>query len=179
MVQAPSLPDGFRWRSKPMPQVVRDLAADCGLTIGPTAGRVVVQCPRCRADAYVLRGTLYGWTCRRCHGQRWSQFEVSMATYAMGLRIGYRGRPMMLRHCRLAAALQQVALTGRSIKDVWLLAQGAALLQYSPHWQRRRRDGLSRQPFSPIMLTCGPRYIAAVIDSMLHPAAFFERFARA
>jgi hypothetical protein len=161
-----------------MPQPVRDLAADCGLTIGPTAGRVVVRCPRCRADAYVLRGTLYGWTCRRYHGQRWNQLEGSISTYAMGLRIGYRGRPMMLRHRRLAAALHRVAMRGRSIGDVWLLAQGVALLEYSPHWQRRHHDGQSRQPFGPIMRLCGPPYVAAVIDSLLHPAAFFERFGR-
>jgi hypothetical protein len=101
-----------------------------------------------------------------------------MATYAMGLRIGYRGRPMVLRHRRLAAALRGVLLRGRSIGDVWLLAQGAALLQYSPHWRRRRRDGQSRQPFGPIMRKLGPLYIATVIDNMLHPSAYHTRFTR-
>jgi len=94
IIQAPSLPDGFRWRSDPMPQAVRDLAADCGLTVGANPGRVVLRCPRCRRDVYVLRAIGDDWACRRCDRQRWSQIEVSAATYAMGIRIGYRGRPM-------------------------------------------------------------------------------------
>jgi len=43
MVQAPSLLDRFRcYRSEPMPQTVTALAADCGLTVDPKPGRVVL-----------------------------------------------------------------------------------------------------------------------------------------
>jgi hypothetical protein len=37
-----------------MPQAVRDLAGDYGLTLGPRRGRVVVDCPRCRATRFRL-----------------------------------------------------------------------------------------------------------------------------
>lgn len=176
IIQAPSLPDGYRWRSAPMPQAVRDLAADCGLILGPKAGRVVVECPCCHAHAYVLRAAFYGWACRRCYGQRWTQLDVSLATYAMGLRIGYRGRPMVLRRRRIMLALHRRALATRTYDDLVLLAFGPQLLKFSPHWPRRRRDGRPSGPPSPFIRRLGSIYIHAAIDNLLHPAAFYTRF---
>jgi hypothetical protein len=177
IIQAPSLPDGYRWRSDPMPQTVRDLAADCGLTLGPNPGRVVVDCPRCHAQAYVLRGVGYGWACRRCDRERWTQVEVSLATYAMGLRIGYRGRPMVLRRHRLMAALYRCGVHPRRYDDLVLLALGAPLLHFSPHWPRRQRDGRRPGPLSPLMRRLGTVYMQTAIDNLLHPVAYYGRFA--
>src|SRR5262249_49413607 len=168
IIQTPSLADGYRWRSDPMPQAVRDLAADCGLTVGPTPGRVVVDCPRCHAQAYVLRGTPYRWACRRCDGQRWTQLEVSLSTYAMGLLIGYRGRPMVLRRCRLMFSLRRRAVRPRLYDDLVLLAIGAPIVQFSPHWPRRRRDGRPPGPLSP-SCAASPLYIQTAIGNLLHP----------
>jgi hypothetical protein len=178
IIQAPSLPDGYRWRSDPMPQAVRDLAADCGLTVGPNPGRVVVNCPRCHAQVYVLRGSGYGWACRRCDGQRWPQLEVSLATYGMGLVVGFRGRPMVLRRNRLMVALRRCAVRPRRYDDLVLLALGAPLLQFSPHWPRRRRDGRRPGPPNPLLRRLGTLCIEATIDNLLHATAFFERFGR-
>ena len=44
VIQAPTLPDGYRWRSQPMPAVVKELARDCRIVIGPWPGRVVKPC---------------------------------------------------------------------------------------------------------------------------------------
>src|SRR5262249_25476473 len=74
IIQAPSLPDGHRWRSDPMPQAVRDLAADCGLTIGEP-GATPSDC-RTAGDAPTYS------VLPRTPGVG----AVPMATYAIGVR---------------------------------------------------------------------------------------------
>jgi hypothetical protein len=127
---------------------------------------------------YVLRAIDYGWACRRCDRQRWSQIEVSAATYAMGLRIGYRGRPMVLRRDRLTVALRNLVRRARAVEELVPLIYAEPLLHFSPHWPRRRRDGRSREAFGPLLRKLGPLYIATVIDNLLHPVAFLERYGR-
>jgi hypothetical protein len=94
----------------------------------------------------------------------------------MGLRIGYRGRPMVRRRDRLTVALRNLVLRARQVEELVPLIFAEPLLQYSPHWPRRRRSGRSREAFGPLMRTLGPLYIATVIDNLLHPTAFFQRF---
>ena len=54
VIQAPTLPDGYRWRSGRLPAVVKELARDCRITVGPWPSRVVTRCPTCGAEAYLL-----------------------------------------------------------------------------------------------------------------------------
>ena len=61
MIQAPLLVDGYRWRSAPMPPVVKQLAQDCRIEIGPWPGRVVTPCPTCGAPVYRLLESRHGW----------------------------------------------------------------------------------------------------------------------
>jgi hypothetical protein len=76
-----------------MPAVVRALAVDAGVIVGPQPNRVVTTCPSCRAEVYLLRATPSGWGCRHCVPERLCQLEVSLGAYAMGLAIGLTGRP--------------------------------------------------------------------------------------
>jgi hypothetical protein len=122
-----------------MPLAVRNLAADCGLTLGPSRGRVVVDCPRCPAQAYALRGS----------GVRVGLPTLRQGTLDSGggvdgnLRHGsphrYRGRPMVLRRHRLMVALYRWGVRPRGYDDLVLLALGAPLLQFSPHGPTRTR----------------------------------------
>src|SRR5262245_62525319 len=105
LVQAPTLPDGFRWRSQPIPALVKELAKDARVLVGPQPNRVVTICPACRAEVYLLRATANGWGCRRCVPERLRQLEVSLGGYAMGLAIGLTGRPMVRRRVRLLRRL--------------------------------------------------------------------------
>ena len=180
VIQAPTLPDGYRWRSQPMPAVVKELARDCRIVIGPWPGRVVTPCPNCRAEVYLLRGGSHGWGCRRCHGERWTQLEVSLGAYAMGLQIGLRGRPMVRRQRRIIRALAELGRRARTPNELWLLAAGTALLQHSPHWRRRHpRAGEPRRQRgpSPLLRKIGPLFLGAVIEQTLDPGAFYQRFA--
>ena len=179
VIQAPTLPDRYRWRSGRLPAVVKELARDCRITVGPWPSRVVTRCPTCGAEVYLLRGTARGWGCRRCYADRWSQLEVCLGTYAMGLQIGLRGRPMVRRQRRLIRALARLGHSVRSARGVWLLAAGTALLENSPHWPRRHpRAGEPRCPRDPgpLLRKIGPHFLTAVIDQTLHPTAFFQRF---
>src|SRR5439155_10901546 len=139
IIQAPPLPEGYRWGSRPMPAVVKEFADDCGLRIGPAAGGIVTRCPNCEAEVYLLRGAVGGWTCRWCYRARWNQLEVSLGAYAMGLRIHLGGRQMVRRRRRLLEALSRLVMHARGPKDLLLIAAGGALVgQYSPHWRRSR-----------------------------------------
>jgi len=182
LIQVPTLPEGFRWRSEAMPAVVKELAKDCRIELGPWPGRIVTPCPFCHSQVYLLRGTLHGWQCRRCHGVRWNQLEVSLGAYAMGLRIHLGGRLMVRRRQRIIIALARLAPRVRRYRDLWLLAAGGCLLEYSPHWRRYHpRAGVPRHPrgSGPVMRTLGPHCLSAVVDTSLHPDAFFQRYAGA
>ena len=165
-----------------MPPIVKELAKDCRIEIGPWPGRVVTPCPFCHSQVYLLRGTLHGWQCRRCHGVRWSQLEVSLGAYAMGLRIRLGGRLMVRRRERIIMALAHLAPRVRRYRDHWLLGAGGCLLEYSPHWRRYHpRAGLPRhlRGDGPVMRALGPPCLSAVVDTLLHPDAFYQRFALA
>jgi hypothetical protein len=181
VVQAPFLDQGYRWRSAPMPDAVRTLAADCRLRIGPSIGRVVVACPRCRREVYLLRASLDGWACAWCAPQRLSQVERLMGSYAMGLRIGYTGRAMRRRRIRLATNLAQFARYARDPSDLCNLVLGSTLVEYSPHWRRGRRHGQGRVAggdTSPARRGLESAYVRAFVEQLLHPDAFFARFVR-
>jgi hypothetical protein len=85
---------------------------------------------------------------------------------------------MVLRRHRLMVALYRCGVRPRRYDDLVLLALGAPLLQFSPHWPRRRRDGRPPGPLSPLMRRLGTIAIETTIDSLLHPTAFLERFGR-
>jgi hypothetical protein len=179
-IEAPALDYGYRWRSQPMPAVVKQLAEDCRIMIGPWPGRVVTRCPSCRMEVYLLRGTPDGWECRWCHGQRWDQLEVSLGAYAMGLRIGLGGRPMVQRRHRLMRAVARLAMRAQAARDLWLLAAGSALIGYSPHWRRyhpRAGEAGRRGKATTLLRVVGPDYLPSLIDTLLHPDAFHGRFA--
>jgi hypothetical protein len=180
IVQAPALELGYRWRSEPMPSEVRALVVDCGLKLGPCTGRVVVECPRCRLEVYLLRAGLDGWACARCDPHRLSQVERLMGSYAMGLRIGYRGRAMRRRGVVLARNLAQLGRHACHPFDLCLLALGSALAEYSPHWLRRRRPGHGgvRDGFAPQLRELRCVFMRTIIEELLHPDAFFTRFVR-
>ncbi len=179
MVQAPTLPDGFRWRSQPMPTMIRELAWGAAIKVGPRPNRVVTVCPRCRAEAYLLRATPDGWACRRCDPRHWRQLEVSVGAYAMGLMIGVTGRPMVRRRQRIMNALWSLTLRVRSIRQLALIGAGAELLRYSPHWRRRpggTRAGAADHGPGPLTRKFGSLYVQVVIEEVLHPRAFRQRF---
>jgi hypothetical protein len=178
IVQAPTLPHGYRWRSDSMPEVVKELAADCDITVGPSPGRVVVRCPSCGTDAYRLHGARHGWVCRRCDGVRWSQVELMIGSYAMGACVGYTGQAMKRRRDRLIGELNHTVRAGRSARDLSLIALGATVLQYSPRWQRRA-PGQAVRLEGPVWRSVRPHMLGAIIDQLLHPSAFFQRFSRA
>jgi hypothetical protein len=175
IVQAPTLPHGYRWRSDPIPEIVKTLAADCDITVGPSPGRVVVRCPNCRTDAYRLHGARDGWVCQRCDGVRWSQLELMIGAYAMAARIGLTGRAVRQRRDRLIRQLNRIVYEGRSARALLLLAVGGAVLQYSPLWQRRA-PGQAVRLDGPVWRSLQPHVLGALIDQLLHPAAFFMRF---
>jgi hypothetical protein len=177
LVQAPTLPDGFRWRSKPMPAVVRALAVDAGVLVGPQTNRVVTTCPSCRAEGvYRLWATANGWGCRRCVPERLSQIEVSLGGYAMGLAVGLTGRAMVRRRNRLLRHLLLCSQSAPVLDQLVTHASGAWLLSFSPHW-RRARPGSRTGSFGP-----GPvwRHVAPVVLQVaieeLHPRAFRYRY---
>jgi hypothetical protein len=175
-VQAPALPDGFRWRSQPMPALVKELARDAGVLVGPQANRVVTTCPACRTEVYLLRATANGWGCRRCVPERLHQLEVSFGAYAMGLAIGLTGRPMMRRHKHLLHRLVLCCQSAPALDQVVTHASGAWLLSFSPHWQRARpgsRPGAYAP--GPVMRLLGPLVVQVAIEE-LHPHAFRSRF---
>ena len=179
-VQYEGRPESYRWRSEPMPAVVKELARDCGIEIGPWPGRIVTRCPNCEAEVYLLRGAREGWVCRCCYPARWCQLEVSLGAYAMGLRIGLGGRQMVRRRRRLMKALARIATRARRPRDLVLLAAGAALIQYSPHWRRQpphTRLPPCRSQGGPFLRAAAPHYLSAVVDTLLHPDAFYCRFA--
>src|SRR5262249_6185324 len=154
---------------------------DCGLKLGPSLGRVVVECRRCRLEVYLLRADLDGWACARCDSHRLSQLERLMGSYAMGLRIGYRGRAMRRRRVVLARNLMQLARHARRPSDVCYLALGSALEEYSPHWQRGRRHGQGGLPSGSsgsVLHGLGNEVVRATVQELLHPDAFFARFVR-
>jgi len=176
-VQAPTLPDGFRWRSKPMPAVVRALAVDAGVLVGPQANRVVTTCPSCRAEVYLLRATRSGWGCRRCVPERLRQLEVSLGAYTMGLAVGLAGRPMVRRRNRLQHRLVLCCQSAPGLDQLVTNTSGAWLLSYSPHWRRARpgsRPG-GYEP-GPLMRLLGPIMVQVAIEELLHPRAFRYRF---
>ena len=178
LVQAPTLPDGFRWRSKPMPAVVRALAVDAGVLVGPQPTRVVTTCPVCRAEVYRLLGTANGWGCRHCVPERLSQIEVSLGGYAMGLAVGLTGRAMVRRRNRLLRHLLLCSQSAPVLDQLVTYASGASLLTYSPHWRRGRpgsRPG-GDEP-GPLMRLLGPIMVQVAIEELLHPRAFYQRFA--
>jgi hypothetical protein len=75
-------------------------------------------------------------------------------------------------------ALYRCGAHPRRYDDLVLVALGAPLVQFSPHWPRRHRDGRRPGPPSPLMRRLGNICIEATIDNLLHPTAFFERFGR-
>ena len=179
VIQAPTLPDGYRWRSEPMPTVVKNLAQDCGLMIGPSRGRIVTTCPSCGHEVYLLRATSYGWACRWCHGERWDQREIMFGSYVMGLRIGLGGRIMRRRRDRIARALLKTLREGRSARDLVILALGGSLMEYSPHWRRcspGSRAAFTKAP-GPVLRRVQSHVLPVMIDQLLHPAAYRRRFA--
>jgi hypothetical protein len=179
LVQAPTLPDGFRWRSQPMPAVVKELAGDAGIRIGPQPHRVVTTCPSCRAEVYLLRATPSGWGCRRCIPERLHQLDVSCGGYAMGLAIGLTGRPLVRRRNRLLRRLYAGIQSGRVLDELVTRTSGAWLLSFSPHWQRAR-PGSRPEGYEPgpLMRQLGPIVVQVAIEELLHPCAFYQRFAR-
>ena len=172
---------GLGWRDKPKPPVVEALARDCGILIGPSPARIVTVCPSCRAEVITLRAAPNGWCCCRCDSRRWRWLEVAMGAYAMGLRIGLTGRPMVHRWHRLMRQLTCLAYRARTLSDVLLLVAGAELVQYSPHWKRYKRSpGLPPVPRNPgpLFRGVGPDLVTAVVES-LHPIVFFQQYFRA
>jgi hypothetical protein len=85
---------------------------------------------------------------------------------------------MVLRRRRIMLALHRRAMALRTYDDMVLLAFGPQLLEFSPHWPRRRRDGRRPGPPTPLMRRLGQMCIEATIDNLLHPTAFFERYGR-
>jgi hypothetical protein len=178
LVQAPTLPDGFRWRSEPMPALVKELARDAGIRIGPQPNRVVTTCPVCRAEVCRLWATANGWGCRRCVPERLSTLEISLGALAMGIAIGLTGRPMVRRRDRLLRRLVACIQSGRVLDEVVTRTSGAWLLSYSPHWRRARpgsRPG-GNGP-GPLLSALGPVVVQVTIEELLHPRAFYQRFA--
>jgi len=72
------------------PGEVEVIPLECQDLAEPEAGSgeaEVTVCPTCSSPVYLLPGMDRGWGCRWCLPERWSQLEVLMAAYAMGLRI--------------------------------------------------------------------------------------------
>jgi len=87
---------------------------------------------------------------------------------------------MVQRRTRILMSLARLASRARTVKDIWLLAAGGVLIQYSPHWRRYHpRAGLPRHPRGqgPVMRALGPLCLSAVVETSLHPDAYFQRFA--
>jgi hypothetical protein len=177
-VQAPTLPSGFRWRSQPMPAVVKELAKDAGIRIGPQPHRVVTTCPSCRAEVYRLWATANGWGCRHCVPERLRQLEVSLGGYAMGLAIGLTGRPMVRRRNHLLRRLYTGIQSGRVLDQLVTRTSGAWLLSFSRHWRRARPGSCaSGSGPGPLMRVLGPIVVQVMIEELLHSRAFYQRFA--
>jgi hypothetical protein len=161
-----------------MPTVVRALALDAGILVGPQPNRVVTTCPACQAEVYRLWATANGWGCRHCVAERLRQLEVSLGGYAMGLAIGLTGRPMVRRRNHLLRRLYAGIQSGRVFDQVVTRTSGAWLLSFSPHWRRARpgtRPG-GHGP-GPVMRLLGPTVVQVAIEELLHPRAFYQRFA--
>jgi hypothetical protein len=106
------------------------------------------------------------------------QLEVSLGAYAMGLAIGLTGRPMVRRRNRLLRRLYAGIQSGRVLDQLVTRTSGAWLLSFSPHWRRARpgsRPG-GDEP-GPLMRLLGPIMVQVAIEELLHPRAFYQRFA--
>jgi hypothetical protein len=161
-----------------MPALVKELAKDAGICIGPPPNRVVTTCPACRSEVYRLWATPNRWGCRRCVPERLRQLEVSLGAYAMGLAIGLTGRPMVRRRNHLLQHLLVCAQSGAVLDQVVTRTSGAWLLSFSPHWRRARpgsRPG-GYEP-GPLMRLLGPIVVQVAIEELLHPGAFYQRYA--
>jgi hypothetical protein len=161
-----------------MPALVKELARDAGICIGPQPNRVVTICPSCRREVYRLWATANGWGCQRCIPERLRQLEISLGAYAMGLAIGLTGRPMVRRRNRLLRRLLLFSQSAPQLDKLGTHASGAWLLTYSPHWRRGRPGSrLGEYAPGPVIRALGPICLQVAIEELLHPRAFFQRFA--
>jgi hypothetical protein len=109
---------------------------------------------------------------------RWNQIELMIGSYAMAARIGLTGRAVRQRRDRLIQQLSRIVHEGRSARGLSLIALGSAVLQYSPMWQRRG-PGQAVRLNGPVWRSLQPHVLGGLIDQLLHPSAFFQRFSRA
>ena len=161
-----------RWNTVHRPPAVAAWAAECGIQFNGLEGGAQVCCPRCRRWRRWLVETEAGgaWACYRCQpgGDR---LEHAMAEYACALRIGYRTRRRRQRVLRLAAELGRTLQTPADLRRV---AEATALA--APRQGFGRVWG--RAPNGPVSAAMRVLLIPALIQSLLSPAAYLERFGR-
>jgi hypothetical protein len=106
------------------------------------------------------------------------QLEVSLGGYAMALAIGLTGRPMVRRRNRLLRQLYAGIQSGSVLDELVTRTSGAWLLSFSPHW-RRARPGSRPEGYEPgpLMRLLGPIMVRVAIEELLHPRAFYQRYA--
>jgi hypothetical protein len=96
----------------------------------------------------------------------------------MAIAIGLTGRAMVRRRKRLLHRLVLCCHSAPGLDQVVTHASGAWLLSFSPHW-RRGPPGSRPEGYEPgpLMRLLGPIMVQVAIEELLHPRAFYQRFA--
>lgn len=172
---------------KALPREVWGYGAELG--IWPGKSFAYTTCPTCQRPTVALELVEGGWACwrERYPGGSLPWLEHTLAGYAFGLRIGLANVAMRRMRKQVLPQLAILAAKARSIETLRLLACASLVAprlkaDWPPlsRWKRKRRGGgtLRRAGEGPLHRAAAPHLIPAMLDSLLAPAAFRDRFLR-
>lgn len=168
------------WEIEP---AIMDAADRCGIrhVHARTHTKRCVECPTCQnVGQYLIEQPRRRWGCATCtkHPQH-PMLEVMLGDYVFAHRIGMRGKLLVRKHRRLTRALAQVARDARTPAELLRLSLAVPVMKL-PLWERRvphPLGGISLVMSGPMHKALAPHLVDAMVDSLIHPLAYMDRFA--
>ena len=182
------------WRAGLWRREANQVAERLGIRVGRP--RPLVRCPSCQSWAAFLQLEGRQWACRRC-----ASAPVGGPWVRIGMVAAYRALGIWDRHARglrqrLALRLLELAARARTYRHLLVLAVGGAVVGPEPlNWTGPRASGPRRQREGPgtvwgprgpeheapgvVHQGLAPHLVDAMIDALLHPAAYAVRIATA